>query len=256
MSLNQEVSAVAIKLPPFWTTQPEVWFVQCEAQFTLRNVSSQETKFAYIIAALDSSTSAEVASIIIHPPEENKYDALKKELIKAFGKTQEDKDALLLNLSGLGDRTPSALLRHMKALNSDPKTLFRALFLSQLPAEVRRVLSINTTDTLEVLADEADRIMAAGKAFSAINAIDEQQVNHVAAFQKFDQNRKMHSGARRGTQLTWSQNPSLAQAGLNANGICAYHVQFKSDAKRCIPGCQYTRQVKSTVSGNANTNRH
>ena len=51
--------------------------------------------------------------IILDPPE-NPYDTIKPTLIRAFGKTQAEKDQALLGLSGLGDRKPSELLQHMQ----------------------------------------------------------------------------------------------------------------------------------------------
>ena len=123
------------------------------------------------MTALDTSTAAEIEQLIINPPDRNPYNKIKQELIKAFGKTQEEKDMAILNLSGLGDRKPSALLRCMSSLNSNPETLFRALFLMQLPVEIRRVLAANNTTSIAELADKADRIMAAGKNISVINSI-------------------------------------------------------------------------------------
>ena len=63
--------------------------------------------------ALDNSTAERVQNIILDPPE-NPYDTMKASLIRAFGKTQAEKDQALLSLNGLGDRKPLELLQHMQ----------------------------------------------------------------------------------------------------------------------------------------------
>ena len=123
------VNAASVKLPQFWQGNPEVWFAQVESVFTTRNIPTQKTKFDYVIQALDNFTADRVQAIVLNPPQDTQYDAIKKALIKAFGKSQDQKDQELLNLNGLGDRKPSALLQHVRNLNVDPKTLFEALFL-------------------------------------------------------------------------------------------------------------------------------
>ena len=141
-----------------------MWFHQVEAQFATRNppITADLTKFNHVVAALDNVTAGEDEAIILSPPTNDKYEALKAALIDAFGRTQASKDMELLSLAGLGDRKPSSLLHYMESLNADPKTLLRTLFLAQLPIEVRRVLAGSPTSDLKDLAKEADAIIEAG----------------------------------------------------------------------------------------------
>ena len=59
-----------------------VWFLQIEAQFSTRGISSQKTRFQYVIASLSPEIACEIRHLLIRSPEERPYDILKGELIK------------------------------------------------------------------------------------------------------------------------------------------------------------------------------
>ncbi|GFO30143.1 transposon ty3-g Gag-Pol polyprotein [Plakobranchus ocellatus] len=158
MTVQPNISAVSLKLPEFWTTSPEVWFARVEAQFGTQNISTDQTKYDYVVSALDVKTAEEVQDVLVNPPDANKYSVLKRALLKAFGKSQAQRDNKLLNLNGLGDRKPTALLRKINALNDDPQSLKRALFLSNLPADIRSILAGQDFSDIQKLAEAADRI--------------------------------------------------------------------------------------------------
>ena len=99
-----KIQAVAVKLPEFWTNDPEIWFLRAETQFRSRSIIIDQIKFDYIITALDNRTAAEVKAVLLNPPEQGKCNALKTALLNAFGKSQLQKDAELLNISGLRDK--------------------------------------------------------------------------------------------------------------------------------------------------------
>ena len=260
---TNQVNRVSIKLPEFWTKSPEVWFARVEAQFGTKGITQDHTKYDYIVSALDVNTAEEVQSVLINPPAENKYNTLKKALIKTFGKSQAQKDAELLNLNGLGDKRPTALLRKINALNDDPQTLKRALFLANLPSDVRSILAgHNFTDT-DALAEAADRVWEA-------RTSGVQQVFRVPAETHstntkppFEQNvvtpslDETVSAINRGKrQLTPQQRGTTS-----SSSVCFYHQRFGPDARRCLPGCKFasllTKGSKQSTSssGNANASR-
>jgi len=61
-------NAVSLKLPTFWTSQPEIWFTQAEAQFHVRGITADTTKYYYVVAALDQPTAGRLLDALQSPP--------------------------------------------------------------------------------------------------------------------------------------------------------------------------------------------
>lgn len=201
------VDAVSLKLPTFWNTSPAAWFAQADAQFHIRGITTEETKYYYVVSALDSETATRVLPILTSPPTDNKYSAIKDYLLSVYDLSEYERAAALFNLSGLGDSKPSTLMDHMLSLlgSHAPCFLFRHLFLQQLPNFVRTPLASSSTTDYRALALEADKLYLAGSS----NNI--QEVSHAAA---------KHS----------SNKPE---------NLCWYHHRFSKSAKKCLPGCKY-----------------
>ena len=134
-------AATAVKLPTFWKQEPVLWFAQVEALFSSKGIVQDQTKYDYVVAALDSSTILEIKPTIVSPPSSDRYDNIKTALKDAFDRPQCAKDAELLGITDIGDRTPTSHLRYLRSLNSDGSTLLQACFLSHLPADVRAIVT-------------------------------------------------------------------------------------------------------------------
>ena len=63
MTTDNEANAVSLKLPDFWKKSPEVWFAHMEAQFSTKQITSDQTKYDYIVSILDIDTADEMQSI-------------------------------------------------------------------------------------------------------------------------------------------------------------------------------------------------
>jgi hypothetical protein len=136
-SVPAEISRVAVQLPPFWVERPAVWFAQAEAQFTMAGISSEQTKFYYVILQLDHRYATEVEDIVISPPERVPYTKLKTELVRRLSPSKKHRIR-----NDMGDRKPSQFLRHLRSLVPDmPGNLLRSIWSSRLPSHIRAVLA-------------------------------------------------------------------------------------------------------------------
>jgi len=118
-----------------------------------------------VVSSLSPEFATEVRDLLISPPENAPYDALRTQLIKRTAATDQQKLQQLLSTEELGDRRPTQLLRRMQQLvgNTPGLTdgaLLRELFLLRLPATVCMVLaSANSSTPLTKLAQMADKIV-------------------------------------------------------------------------------------------------
>ena len=240
MTVQPNISAVSLKLPEFWTTSPEVWFARVEAQFGTKNISTEQTNYDYIVSALDVKTAEEVQDVLVNPPDANKYSVLKRALLKAFGKSQAQRDNELLNLNGLGDRKPTALLRKINALNDDPQSLKRALFLSNLPTDIRSILAGQDFGDIQKLAEAADRIWETRGACV-------QQVIHTA-----DSSPPAPVTIEAVSRPRFQPQRRPGSKAPSTQAVCYYHLKFDPQARRCQPGCKFSSLLPY---GNDNASR-
>lgn len=173
---NADVFRVGVKVPPFWAEEPDIWFAQVEGQFSISGITSDVTKFNYVIGHLDNLHSREVKDIIVNPPPTEKYEKLKSELIKRLSASKENKIKQLLMHEELGDRKPSQFLRHLQSLAglNVPDDFLRTIWISRLPHGIQTVLAGQaSTASLENLADLADRVNDLASSTPKVTAVSE-----------------------------------------------------------------------------------
>ena len=158
------LAAVSVKLPPFWPSDPQLWFAQVQAQFSTRGITNQRTMFDYVIASLAPEFAAEIRDLILTPPAETPYDVLEETLIKRTAASDQRRLQQLFSAEELGDRKPTQLLHRLQQLAGDTPgadgAFLRELFLQRLPSNVRMVLASTQSDTpINELAQLADKII-------------------------------------------------------------------------------------------------
>ncbi|GFN87764.1 Pol polyprotein [Plakobranchus ocellatus] len=127
------IDSVALKFPTFWVSSLLAWFAQAGAQFELRKITQDDTRYYHVVASLDTDTAKRALPIITAPPLTEKYKAIKDFLTSAYGLSDEERVTALLSMNGLGDNKPSELMDNMLSLlgQHQPCFLFKQIFVQQ-----------------------------------------------------------------------------------------------------------------------------
>lgn len=283
MTSNNNVNAVALKLPPFWTSLPGHWFVQVESQFNLRQVVTERTKYDYVLAALPQEAVASVYDVIqqisdanADNPINDPYTRIKKALIDRHTLSEAKRIEVLLSGADLGDKKPSELFRSMKTLAGNSEfvndKLIISLWMRRLPQMVQASLkSIPDADTnaLVTMADNVFEISAISNPMygstssSNVFAISKPSTSNsdpsiqylmeknqelefeISEIKRMvsELNVNMNSRSRSNTRNRSRSRNFSRNRQANQSGLCWYHAKFGQNAKHCQPNCTYSSKT-------------
>lgn len=251
---TNRVNKVSVKIPPFWTPNPKLWFIQIESQFVTSGITADATKFHTVVAAIDSHVLAQVYDVIDPlPATGTMYDTLKKRIIKEFSESDQRKMKKLLSDHELGDKKPSALMREMRILGGANVSgeLLKQLWLQRLPSQTAAILAVNQEDDCDRLAMLADRIhettidpqiMATSTSkthvqVSATSIINTDMVNlQKQVFELAGEVDALRNRKHKGN----SQQNRTNHRGQTDQEQCWYHRKYGNDAQKCRPPCVYS----------------
>lgn len=250
-----------VKVPPFWTKNPQLWFHQLDAQFAICRVTSEQVKFNYVISALDMEILSQVSDIITSMPRDP-YEAVKNRLVASFGESEEGRIKRLLKEVQLGDKRPSHLLQEMRQIagNLVTEDFLKSLWMQQLPPPVRAVISASeeNVSVLAILADKVFEVTNNGYETFAISAKAPQsqsksngdcgqlsdlqkQISSIAKQLAELQMQKGNSRNNRSSSRGRSNSQSRSRSNSHSHNdeICWYHRRFSNNATKCTKPCKF-----------------
>lgn len=256
-----------LKIPTFWSSRPDLWFLQVETQFRLKGISTDQTKYDYLISSLPVETMEIVADVIQNPTERDKYKNLKEVLISRCKDTEERRLDNLVNRVELGDSKPSELFRQMDALAQSNSlvnnSLLKKLWINKLPDHIKpTIVALETSQTQEQLFEIADKIYDTtdrGRIFSIESVGNDRKDDLVSMLSKLnkriDEMEIRHSRDRyRNTShnsnrsFSNSQSRSRNFGNSNKSKFCYYHSRYGNRARNCKPPCGFKTKPKQDNS--------
>ncbi|PIK36447.1 hypothetical protein BSL78_26725 [Apostichopus japonicus] len=260
---ESSITAVNLRLPPFYPNDPALWFGQVESLFVTRRITSQDTKFAFVISSLQPEVAQEIRDILLTPPSKNRYDFLKSELIKRTSQSEQKRLRQLLTTEDLGDRKPSQLLRRMYQLLGDQQlesSILKQLFLQRLPTNVQLILA-STSEQVDIhgLASLADKILevtpspvvaAVVDSVPAIAAtpqvaqtsISPDTTHLVALVDKLSlQVEELTRTVQQLKQRSRSRSRPRGRSPAGNPSFCYFHNSFGDNARKCRPPCKHPK---------------
>ncbi|XP_025833183.1 uncharacterized protein LOC112905278 [Agrilus planipennis] len=169
-----------VKLPPFVPSDPELWFCMVDRSFEAYGITSESTKFGYVLGNLDPHYAAEVRDIIVNPPATDPYATIRAALIRRLGISQETRMKQLLEPGDLRDRKPTQFLRHLRGLagTTMSRDLLRTIWSSRLPLNIQAIIASMRDKNLDETAEVADCIMETTQTQSMIAATATPTLQH------------------------------------------------------------------------------
>lgn len=248
MPNDAEVNRIALKLPPFWVKNPELWFVNIEAQFNVAGITNDSTQYYAVVAALDAETLSYVSDLVRQKPDKDLFKTLKERLVSEFSDSEQKRIQTLLSELPLGDDKPSHLLRKMRQLadNKIGEDILKTLWFQRLPNQAQAILSVSTEklDQLAIMADKiietCNPVQAQCHAIAASNpdAINELKKQIAELTERVS---RLTYRDNRNKNFQRSRSRRKFQSPRRQQDLCFYHNKFGVKARKCRQPCNFTQ---------------
>ena len=199
------VGSLTVKLPTFWPDKPEAWFVQAEANFRARRITSQKTQFNLVVVALDADTIDGVLDLLKKPPDEESYDKLKARLVQSFKLSTVDKIKRVLEFPPLADHNPIKLADMALTGEASVEDFAKVVFMLKLPDGVRKTMwaePLSSWTEMKARASvlwHAEKTKARASVYEAAN-VGEPEANAVRTAPRRQRSTKFQDFVRKFTQ--------------------------------------------------------
>ena len=233
---TQFVAKLAVKLPDFWTDDPDLWFMHAESAFRNSQVTQSRTKFDHVVQKLPQNIMVSVRGLIMNfaALSSTPYEDLKSKLVSSYTLSRWQRINKLIHHPALGDKRPTALMDAMLALMPDdevPGSLFLGLFLERLPVEMRDHLVSKEFKNPSEMALHADKLWDARRTQTSDPLLAAAATSP--------------SRSRTRDRVSSSPTRRVQTPGPAAPGECYFHKRFGSSANNCRPPCNFPGNARA-----------
>lgn len=229
------LSAVSIKLPPFWPHRPSLWFARAEGQFRLRGIKAELTKFDHVLNSLPDEVLATVEQAVENPSPNSAYTDLKDALMERHAPHNVTRFMQLVESEPISPgMDPMKVKDQVAALKLKSVEHELGMFLAKMPDAIKHDLLMNADSfrSLSVCATAAKRLMGKTGHSAVVSAVQ-------------------HRGSTRRNPLF---QPRAKQGQGQSKGLCAGHARWGERSFSCRQPCSWSgsRQFIRSVEEQGN----
>lgn len=237
----------------------QTWLRQVDVRMKLAKITTEQEKYEYLIASLPSEIINCVYDLINQQPAVDPYTTLVRRIESEFQPTEREQVKKLLQGMVMGDKKPSLFLREMRNLAKNQVTdvVLKELFLNQLPENLRNILIVIESASLDSLAEAADRgwdpsrqpVVASAEAAPSHTGT-EQRMNElmgkmVEVLDRISRRDDQGRSKRRDRSQTPGGKKGFVEKQRSTSRkrnpkwkLCRYHYKFGDDARKCEDWCE------------------
>ena len=248
------------KLPVYLSHDPSIWFKAVEAAFLTHKVVKSSERASLVVSALPEEQLQAVAYLLGDEEDTQVYEEIKAALIEMDGPSLQESMERFLALPVLrpGER-PSSIRRQLCSWVSEDQvesSLVRALFISKMPADLKKLLLNQENLSLRHLAAHADKLQRTsglssppGSVF-CVETLEDPICPSEAAGETVNAVRGPRQQHRRFKTQPTPPSPLEMKAGiLSPAGVCHFHTRFGKAARSCVSGCKWNQGNAAGAGG-------